>query len=68
MKHLVVRWRDGHTNLPITRIEHIGDVVYAYQDKELVGFFDLGSVDALYVSEDRATYRQGGLITRGCNV
>lgn len=51
MKHLIVRWRDGHCNLPITHIKREGDIVEAYRDKEFVGMFDLGSVDALYITE-----------------
>ena len=51
MKRLVVRWRDAHCNIAITHIVREGDVVMAYQDKEFVGLFDLGSVDALYVTD-----------------
>lgn len=51
MKKLIVKWRDSHCNITITHIQRVGDVVEAYRGKEFVGLFDLGSVDALYVSE-----------------
>lgn len=46
MKRLVVRGKDWFFNIVMD-----GDVVYAYFDGELVGFFDLGIVDALWVTE-----------------
>lgn len=51
MKRLVVKWRDSHCNLPITSIKRVGDVVEAYRGNEFIGMFDLGSVDALYITE-----------------
>ena len=57
MKRLIVRFRDGHTNLAITHIERVGDVVFAYNGVELVGMFDLGACDALYVSEGQQRTR-----------
>lgn len=51
MKRLVVKWRDGHCNLPITHIRREECVIEAYRDDEFVGMFDLGAVDMLYVTE-----------------
>ena len=51
VKRLIVRWREGHCNLPITHIEREGALVEAYRGIEFVGVFDIGSVDALYISE-----------------
>lgn len=53
MKRLVVRGKDWFCNIAVTRTMMDGDVVYAYFDGELVGFFDLGIVDALWVTEKR---------------
>ncbi len=50
MKRLIVKWRDGHCNLAITHIKRIGDVIEAYLNDEFVGMFDLGSIDALWIS------------------
>lgn len=51
MKRLVVRGKDWFCNLPVTKTVLDGDTVFAYLDGDLVGFFDLGIVDALWVSE-----------------
>ena len=51
MKKLIVRWKEEYCNLPVTKIERIGDVVEAYRGEEFVGLFDLGAVDALYVAD-----------------
>lgn len=50
---LIVRARDWFCNIPITHIEKDGSVVTAWNGEEFVGMFDLGAVDALYVSEMR---------------
>ncbi len=50
MKHLIVRWRDGHCNLQITHINRVGDVIEAYRNEEFVGMFDLGAIDAFWIS------------------
>ena len=51
MKRLVVRWKDAHCNMPVTHIIRVGDVVEAYRGEDFVGMFDLGSVDALYITD-----------------
>ena len=51
MKRLIVKWRDGHCNIPVTHIQRVGDVVEAYRGDDFIGMFDLGSVDMLYISE-----------------
>lgn len=48
---LVVRGRDWHSNIGVTRIEREECVVFAYLGNDLVGVFDLGDVTALYMSE-----------------
>ena len=63
---LVVKFRDGYTNIEADRLEREDDVVYAYrmvavpvseslfvEDKILVGVFDLGTIDYLYLSEKK---------------
>lgn len=55
MNRLIVKWRDGHCNLAITHITRVGDVIEVYRNDEFVGLFDLGSIDAFWISnkEDR---------------
>lgn len=50
---LIVRGKDWYCNIPVTRIERVEDVVYTYLDGDFTGMFDLGTVDALYITEDR---------------
>lgn len=50
-QRLIVRWKDGYANIAITRIEKIGDVVYAYDEDGFAGMFDLGAVDVLYKAQ-----------------
>lgn len=51
MKRLIVKWRDGYCNLPVSQITREDAVVYAFRDAEFVGMFDLGAVELLYVSD-----------------
>ena len=51
MSRLIVRWRDGYCNIPITHLVWEENIVWAFNEDEKVGFFDLGAVDVLYVSE-----------------
>lgn len=53
MKRLIVRWKDSHTNIAVDLIVREGDVIWAYLAGELVGFFDLGCVDALYLTNQK---------------
>ena len=50
LKRLIVKWRDAHCNLSITHIKRVDDVIEAYRNEELVGLFDLGSIDAFWIS------------------
>lgn len=50
MKKLIVRWGDEFCNLTVSHIKREGGVVEAYRGTEFIGFFDLGTVDVLYVS------------------
>ena len=51
MKRLIVRWRDGYCNLPVTHIKREDAIVEAFRGEEFVGFFDLGAIDVLYISD-----------------
>lgn len=50
MKRLVVRGKDWYCNICVTKTVLDGNVLYAYNNGDLVGFFDLGVVDALWVT------------------
>ena len=50
MKRLVVRWKDQFANIPAERIEERDGMIYAYDEKGLVGVFDLGTIDLIYLS------------------
>lgn len=51
MKRLVVKWRGGFCNLPITHIKRIEDVIEVYQNDEFIGMFDLGAIEMFYISD-----------------
>lgn len=58
--NLVMRSKDTNLVMKVDGIEKQEDVVYAYRKapgaltaEKFVGFFDLGSVDFLYVTEER---------------
>ena len=53
MKRLVVKAKDWYTNIGVTKVEKVGCVIFAYRDGEFVAMIDLGSVDVVYVSEER---------------
>ena len=57
---LIMKCGDTVANLKVDAIEKQDDVVFAYKNPsgsiaatEFVGMFDLGSVDFLYVTEER---------------
>ena len=57
---LIMRCKDTYCNVKVDFIEKQGDVVFAYKcppgsmaATEFVGVYDLGSVDFLYVTEER---------------
>ena len=50
MKRLVVRWNDQFVNINAARIEERDGMVYAFDNAGLVGVFDLGAVDMIYLS------------------
>lgn len=54
MKRLIVKWRDGYCNLPVSHIARKDAVVYAFRDAEFVGMFDLGAIEILYVRDKEA--------------
>lgn len=57
---LVMKCKDTVCNLRIDAAEKVDDVIFAYKcpkgsmtATEFVGMFDLGSVDFLYITEER---------------
>lgn len=52
-KRLICRTKDWSCNIPIDYAVEDENTVRAYRNKEIVGFFDLGAVDVLYVTEAR---------------
>jgi hypothetical protein len=50
MKRLIVRWGDQFANIPAERIEEREGIIFAYDDKGLIGAFCLGIVDIIYLS------------------
>lgn len=54
MKRLVVKFIDGdYCNMRVTRIERSDSVVFAYENDDFIGMFDLGIVNCLYISEGK---------------
>ena len=58
--NLVMRSKDINLVVKVDSVEKQGDVVYAYKKApgsitadEFVGMFDLGSMDFLYVTDER---------------
>ena len=57
---LIMKCKDTLANIKVDKVERMGDVVFAYKiprggmtETEFVGVFDLGSVDFLYVTEEK---------------
>ena len=50
MKRLVVKFKDSFVNVPAERLEGREGMVFAFDDKGLVGAFWLGALDAIYLS------------------
>lgn len=46
----VAKWKDGHANIPADGMREENGMVYVTRDGELVGVFDLGLVEAIYLS------------------
>lgn len=47
---------DNYVNIPITDLEIVEDIIYAYNGQgNLVGFFDMGYIDALWISEYKSS-------------
>ena len=53
VQRLIVRGKDWYANIPVTRIEKVEDVVFAYLGDAFVGMFDLGAVNMLYITGER---------------
>lgn len=54
MKRIIVKGKDWHANLPVTDVVRDGNIVFAYHCGDFVGMFDLGAVDCIWVSEEKA--------------
>lgn len=59
---LIMKYKETVCNIKVDAIEKQGDVVFAYKKQagsmtanEFVGVFDLGSMDFLYVTDERGT-------------
>lgn len=50
MKRLVVRWGEEFVNIQATRIEENNGMIFAFAENNLVGVFDLGAVNMIYLS------------------
>ena len=46
----VAKWKDGHVNIQADAMREENGMVYVTRDGELVGVFDLGWVEAIYLS------------------
>lgn len=61
---LIMKCKDTVANIKVDSIEKVDDVIYAYKNKqgsiaatEFVGMFDLGSMDFLYVTDERECFK-----------
>lgn len=50
MKRCVVKFKGDYCNIEADRIEREDAIVFAYNGSNLVGIFDLGFVDAIYMT------------------
>lgn len=51
MSRLIANWKDGYANINAEHIAERDGMIFAYDDKdELVGVFDLGIINYIYVS------------------
>ena len=50
MSKCVVRFKDDYVNIPADRIEEHNGMVFVFDGEMLVGVFDLGAVDMVYLS------------------
>lgn len=46
----VAKWKDGHANIQADAMREENGMVYVIRAGELVGVFDLGLVEAIYLS------------------
>ena len=53
MKRCIVGFvgQDGYVNMPADRLKKDESFIYAYSGEELVGAFDLGTINYIYLSE-----------------
>lgn len=53
LKRCVVRFGDNFCNIEADQIWREESIVIVYNGKEIVGIFDLGFVDAIYLTETK---------------
>lgn len=55
MRRLIVKYKESNSecfvNIPANNIVERENQIFVYQDEALVGVFDLGFINALYISE-----------------
>ena len=51
MKRCVVGFRDNYVNMQADKLRREDTFVYAYNGEELVGAFDLGTINYIYITE-----------------
>ena len=56
MKRLIAYFKGQFVNLPADRIEEREGFIYAYSGNELIGTFDMGYIDAVYLSTPDTKY------------
>lgn len=55
MTRCIVKFRDGYANIVADSMEEREGIVYVRHASELVGAFDLGALDAIYLSDKGGT-------------
>ena len=53
MKRCIVGFvgQDGYVNMPADRLKKDDSFIYAYNGDDLVGVFDLGTINYIYITE-----------------
>ena len=50
MTKLIAKMRDGYCNIAADSMTEREGMIFVYRGEKLVGVFDLGAVDAIYIS------------------
>lgn len=46
----IVYFKNNHVNIPADRLTETEGIVYVWRGEKLVGAFDLGAIDSIYLS------------------